>query len=216
MIFQGRNRVRYPYACFGWTRGGGKIWHGGIDIEGIDDKIIRAATNGKVLFAGIITNRSNLTWEWGWYVKIATGDGRYWDYYCHCRQLLVKAGQSVKAGDAIAIMGNSGNARYASPPYEHVHFERRRAGTTVGIDPGAAAGIANAVGIYGTVPAKGEPKANVLRALYNINVRSAPGTQYAALGKMKAGDTAQSYEKDGAWQRIAGGWVHAADYMEET
>ncbi|MEG1011758.1 MAG: M23 family peptidase, partial [Ruthenibacterium sp.] len=76
MIFQGRNRVRYPYACFGWTRGGGKIWHGGIDIEGIDDKIIRAATNGRVLFAGIVTNKSNLTWEWGWYVKIATGDGR--------------------------------------------------------------------------------------------------------------------------------------------
>ena len=36
MIFKGRNRVRYPYARYGWTRNNGKTWHGGIDIEGLD------------------------------------------------------------------------------------------------------------------------------------------------------------------------------------
>ena len=28
-IFAGRTEVRCPYARWGWTRGGGKIWHGG-------------------------------------------------------------------------------------------------------------------------------------------------------------------------------------------
>ncbi|MEG2395379.1 MAG: M23 family metallopeptidase, partial [Ruthenibacterium sp.] len=152
MIFKGRNRIRYNYARFGYTRGGGKTWHGGVDLEGLDDKTIRAAASGRVLFAGIITNKSNLTWEWGWYVKIATGDGRYWDYYCHCEKLLVKSGQKVNAGDAIAIMGNSGNAKDANPPYAHVHFERRKANGTTGINPCEAAGVLNAVGTYGTAP----------------------------------------------------------------
>ena len=33
-IFNGRTRVRYGYARWGWTRGGGKTWHGGIVLEG--------------------------------------------------------------------------------------------------------------------------------------------------------------------------------------
>ena len=28
-IFAGRTEVRCPYARWGWTRGGGKVWHGG-------------------------------------------------------------------------------------------------------------------------------------------------------------------------------------------
>ena len=33
-IFDGRERVRYGYSRYGWTRGGGKTWHGGIDLWG--------------------------------------------------------------------------------------------------------------------------------------------------------------------------------------
>lgn len=35
-IFQGRVLVPYAYGCFGWTRGGGSVWHGGIDLVGAD------------------------------------------------------------------------------------------------------------------------------------------------------------------------------------
>lgn len=44
LIFAGRNRVRYDYARFGYTRGGGKTWHGGLDIEVLvmdNDEVIR-------------------------------------------------------------------------------------------------------------------------------------------------------------------------------
>ena len=39
-IFKGCVEVRYNYGRFGWTRGGGKTWHGGIDIVGLADTTI--------------------------------------------------------------------------------------------------------------------------------------------------------------------------------
>lgn len=33
-IFSGRVLVPYSYGCYGYTRGGGKTWHGGIDLVG--------------------------------------------------------------------------------------------------------------------------------------------------------------------------------------
>ena len=39
-IFNGRVLVPYAYGCYGYTRGGGKTWHGGIDLVGLDDEHI--------------------------------------------------------------------------------------------------------------------------------------------------------------------------------
>ena len=40
MLFDGRNRIRFPYSRYGYTRGNGKVWHGGADVDGLDDSII--------------------------------------------------------------------------------------------------------------------------------------------------------------------------------
>lgn len=40
-IFKGRVQISYAYGRYGWTRGGGKTWHGGIDLVGLDDSTIR-------------------------------------------------------------------------------------------------------------------------------------------------------------------------------
>lgn len=40
-IFKGRVQIPYAYGRYGWTRGGGKTWHGGIDLVGPDDATIR-------------------------------------------------------------------------------------------------------------------------------------------------------------------------------
>lgn len=160
MIFKGRNQVPFGYSRWGYTRGGGKTWHGGIDIVGMDDTTVRMpaykgkSISGKVVTATIITNHSNLTWEWGWYVCVQldanqTPDAVNYLYFCHNKKLLVKVGQKVKTGDALAIMGNTGNAAYANPPIEHVHFEVRATRSGRGLDPTAYAEISNAVGIYG-------------------------------------------------------------------
>ena len=41
LLFHGRNRIRYGYARWGYTRGGGSIFHAGADVEGLDDTTIR-------------------------------------------------------------------------------------------------------------------------------------------------------------------------------
>lgn len=164
-IFKGRFRVRYNYARFGYTRGGGKTWHGGIDLEALDDETIYMPTykgksiSGTVTRARIVTDKSNATWEWGYYVCVQldtnqTPDAVNYLYFCHCAKLLVKAGQRVKSGDALAIMGNTGNAALADPPYKHCHFEVRATATGKGLDPTAYAGCQNEVGTYGDQPAQ--------------------------------------------------------------
>lgn len=163
MLFAGRNRVRYDYARFGYTRGGGKTWHGGLDIEALDNTTIRMPyydgklISGTVTRARIVTDKTNPTWEWGYYVCVQLDTNQTPDivnylYFCHCSKLLVQAGQKVRSGDALAVMGNTGNAALASPPYAHVHFEVRAIATGKGLDPTHYAGIPNAVGTYGDAP----------------------------------------------------------------
>lgn len=157
-IFEGRVQVVYSYGRYGWTRGGGKTWHGGIDLVALDDKTIRVPyykgkkITGKVTRARIVYNHSDKTWEWGWYVCVQLDDNQTPDtvnflYFCHCSKLLVHAGQKVSSGDALAVMGQTGNAANG---YDHCHLEARATATGTGVDPTEYAGCANAVGIYGT------------------------------------------------------------------
>lgn len=164
MLFDGRNRVRYNYSRYGYTRGGGKTWHGGLDIEGLDSTTIRMPwyngkeISGTVTRARIVTDKSNATWEWGYYVCVQldakqTPDAVNFLYFCHNSKNLVQVGQKVKSGDALAIMGNTGNAAQANPPFAHCHFEVRATATGKGLDPTAYAGIPNEVGTYGKAAA---------------------------------------------------------------
>lgn len=159
MLFDGRNRIRFNYSRWGWTRGGGKTWHGGADIDGLDDSTIHMPSygsksiSGTVVTARQVRDKRNKTWEWGLYVCVKldanqTPDVVNYLYFCHCEKLLVKVGQKVKTGDVLAIMGNTGNAALANPPYKHCHFEIRASSTGKGLDPTQYMGFANAVGVY--------------------------------------------------------------------
>ena len=164
-ICLGRVQIVYSYGCYGYTRGSGTTWHGGLDLVCLDDTTIRMpyytakdgtrrAIKGTVVTARIVTDHTNLTWEWGYYVCVRLDDAQTPDevnylYFCHCRQLLVKAGDRVSSGDALAIQGQTGNA---AGGYDHCHFEVRATATGIGLDPTAYSGTDNAVGIYGTKP----------------------------------------------------------------
>lgn len=163
-IFNGRVQICYAYGRFGWTRNGGKTWHGGIDLVGLDDKTIRMPfykgkkISGKVTRARIVNDHNNKTWEWGWYVCVQldanqTPDTVNFLYFCHCSKLLVTAGQKVSSGDALAIMGQTGNAANG---YDHCHLEARATATGTGVDPTDYAGVDNVVGIYGTTEESAE------------------------------------------------------------
>ena len=161
-IFNGRTQIVYSYGCYGYTRGGGATWHGGLDLVGLDDTFIRMPyykgtkpIRGTVTRARIVTNHNDKTWEWGYYICVQLDAGQTPDeinflYFCHCKELLVQVGQKVQSGDALAIMGNSGNAALNDPPYKHCHLEARATATGTGLDPTAYAGVPNAAGTYGS------------------------------------------------------------------
>lgn len=116
--------------------------HAGYDMVGVGSTDVTAAVGGTVVSSKIITDRSNLTWQWGNYVCIKTDAGQY-HYYCHLASRAVSAGQKVKVGDLIGVMGNTGYSFGA-----HLHFEVRKSDGRTTVSPEEVLGIPNAVGHY--------------------------------------------------------------------
>ena len=94
--------------------------HRGIDISGgyVYGASIVAADGGRVIEAGY-------HWSYGNYVRIDHGGGLV-TLYAHCSKLLVRRGESVKQGQVIAKVGNTGYSFGA-----HLHFQVIQNGTSV-------------------------------------------------------------------------------------
>ncbi len=114
---------------FGWPTEGGVItstfgmrwgaFHKGIDIAGVSNRSILAADNGVVESAG---------WDNGGYgnrVVINHNNG-FKTTYNHMSKILVHAGQVVRKGQVVGIMGETGDATGV-----HLHFEVIRNGQIV-------------------------------------------------------------------------------------
>ena len=97
---------------------GKKAWHDGMDFAGARGSEVIAVANGIVVFAGKRDGYGNL-------IEISHGEDTL-TRYGHHEELLVHAGQSVKRGDVIGLMGSSG--RSTGP---HVHFEVIKSGKAV-------------------------------------------------------------------------------------
>jgi murein DD-endopeptidase MepM/ murein hydrolase activator NlpD len=95
-------------------------FHSGIDLAGALDTPILAATSGEVRLG---RERGG----YGLYIVIVR-DPRLSTLYAHLDLPLVQSGDMVAAGQAIALMGSTGNS--TGP---HLHFEVRIAG--VPVDP---------------------------------------------------------------------------------
>ncbi len=118
-------------------------WYGYANHKGIDfttagatgntyGKEIRAAADGVVYSA-------EMHYSWGYNVYINHGNGVY-TRYAHCSKMLVSKGQTVKQGQVIAYVGNTGNVSpkpTASNPHAgaHLHFEVWVNGTRVNPAP---------------------------------------------------------------------------------
>ena len=85
--------------------------HFGVDIVSDGDQIINATYDGTVVFASWSMNH-------GYCIGIQHADS-YFSVYKHNATLLKKEGDYVKAGEAIAILGRSGDQEES----EHLHFE---------------------------------------------------------------------------------------------
>ncbi|HOT44656.1 MAG TPA: M23 family metallopeptidase [Spirochaetota bacterium] len=102
-------------SLFGWRRspfGHGRDFHSGIDIAAPPGTEIRATAPGSVIAAG---------WSGGYgcMIRIKHKYG-FESLYGHCQRANVNAGQTVKKGDVIGYVGQTGNATG-----NHCHYEIR-------------------------------------------------------------------------------------------
>lgn len=115
-------RLEKPKGLFRWPLDRGRLtsrfgrrWgrqHEGIDLAAPMKTPIRAAADGTVIFAGTARGYGN--------VVLLKHGARYVTVYAHNDANLVQQGQTVKTGQTIALLGNTGQS--TGP---HTHFEIR-------------------------------------------------------------------------------------------
>ena len=103
-------------SAYGWRWG---RMHKGIDLKLYTGDSVRAAFTGK------ISTTAYQAKGYGYYVKIRHTNGIE-TVYGHLSKILVKPNQVVKAGEVIALGGNTG--RSTGP---HLHFETKIMGMTI-------------------------------------------------------------------------------------
>ncbi|MGM7635632.1 phage tail tape measure protein [Bacillus sp. Hm123] len=120
-----------------------KVWkgHGGVDWAAPQGTPIPSQTGGKVIFSGVRGGYGNAV--------IVDGGGGMTYLYGHNSKNLVKAGDTVKKGQILGLVGSTGKS--TGP---HVHFEVRQNGKA--IDPDTLGG-----GDFGNFKGSG---ANMARA----------------------------------------------------
>ena len=106
-VFQGFGESPEGYARFGY------LGHNGWDILAYEGAPLVACANGVIYQVATIgdSEKDNLTKYNGnalWLLTDEIGGKRYYIAYGHCKDVFVKEGQRVTAGEKIATMGNTG------------------------------------------------------------------------------------------------------------
>ncbi len=134
--FKGKFRVTSPRGnrvLFGKNE-----FHKGLDMVGVSDTTVYSICDGTVRTAFEANGA-------GYYIVVTMGDGRR-VYYMHLKEgsFKVKNGQRVTRGQALAVMGSTGNSTGA-----HTHLELRPKGTTMeSLDICEFTGLPNKIGTY--------------------------------------------------------------------
>jgi murein DD-endopeptidase MepM/ murein hydrolase activator NlpD len=109
--FGARDRPRKPDGTYG------SAFHQGVDFRYADGTKVGAVADGIVKAVGQHHGYGNT-------VEIDHGNGET-SFYAHLSRAMVRVGQHVSAGEAIALSGHSGGVA------PHLHFEERRNGHAV-------------------------------------------------------------------------------------
>ena len=109
---------RAVQSFFGADRDGGRRRHHGVDVFAPRGTPVVAAAPGHVTNVGETSLGGKVVWVWD-------PDRGQSMYYAHLDEQLVRPGRSVKTGDTLGLIGNTGNARNTPP---HLHFGIYRRG----------------------------------------------------------------------------------------
>lgn len=103
-------------------------YHSGNDINANTGGNSDCGTPLKAITAGVISSVVYQAWGYGkhLHLRFEINGKPYWAHYCHCQDIYVSAGQTVKEGDVIARLGTTGNSNYC-----HLHFEIKNQPTGV-------------------------------------------------------------------------------------
>ncbi len=85
-------------------------YHQGTDFAAEEGSVISSVLDGKIKTVEYSKGRGN-------YVVVTHANG-YETWYCHCKKILVKEGTVVRAGESIALVGNTGDSTGF-----HLHLE---------------------------------------------------------------------------------------------
>lgn len=113
-----RGKMQWPVngkqiSRFGSSRGGSSLTWNGVEIDAPEGTDVKAIHHGRVVFADWLRGAGLL-------IILDHGDG-YMSLYGHNASLFYETGDWVKAGDAIATVGNSGGRNKASLYFEIRH-----------------------------------------------------------------------------------------------
>ncbi len=133
---------------------GKKEYHKGIDLVGLDDITVYSVCGGKVRNAYQKDGAGN-------YVVVTMDDGRR-VFYMHLKSFNKKTGDTVKKGEPIGVMGNTGNSYGA-----HTHLEIRKETGSESLDINEFTGIPNIVGRYYYEQAENEEEEEMTQVKFN-------------------------------------------------
>lgn len=109
-------------SSFGWREhpiDGEEKFHNGVDLAVNTGTQVQAFADGVVDYIGDDPD------EYGLYLQISHANGVK-SFYAHCSQILVNQGQTVKAGETVALSGDTG---YSTGP--HLHLELKINGVRI-------------------------------------------------------------------------------------
>jgi len=174
---------------FGDSREGGRREHHGVDIFKPRGTAVLAAADGRVTSVDTTEIGGRVVWQ-------READGRHSIYYAHLERPMVQSGQSLRAGDTVGLVGNTGNAR-TTPP--HLHFGAYRRGA---VDPWdlilpAPPEIPDVDVPLDALGEEGHVREN------GVRLRRSPSTRGAVLTELGNGTPLRILAGAGEWYRVA-------------
>lgn len=175
---------------YGDPRDGGKRKHEGVDIFAPKGTPVVAPADGYVTRTG----NTNLGGKVVWMADRKRGHNYY---FAHLDTQLVKAGMTVRQGDTLGLVGNTGNARYTPP---HLHFGIYQRGSRDPIDY-----IRTMERLVNRLPLDTTFQSLAYRVeSKKLNVRIGPGEKHKSVPQLSKHDYIRIIGKSGDWYRV---WI---------